>query len=99
MREKAKNDWLAKLVSGGKLTQQQADQLKAWLSSRPNLPLVGPKNADKLLKDGRITQPQYDAFQNWWKQKPHIPLPEPQKTVKPPFRGKGVPNNGAGKVN
>lgn len=40
-REQALDNYLKKLVAQGKITQQQADQYKAWWNSRPNLP-VGP---------------------------------------------------------
>ncbi len=33
--------YLKKLVTDGKLTQQQADQYKQWIQSRPNIDLPG----------------------------------------------------------
>jgi hypothetical protein len=72
------NTGLQNLVTSGKLTQDQADKLKAWLDSRPDVPRVGPKGLDVLLKDGKITQQQYDAYQAWQSAKPDVPLPEPK---------------------
>jgi hypothetical protein len=69
---------LQNLVTSGKLTQDQANELKTWLDSRPDIPGVGPRNLDQMLKDGKITQQQYDAYQAWLKAKPDVPLPEPK---------------------
>jgi len=78
MRAEKQNTRFQNLVENGTLTQEQADQLKAWLDSRPDIPGVGPRNLDQALKDGKITQEQYDAFQAWLKAKPDVPLPEKQ---------------------
>jgi hypothetical protein len=77
MRTERQNTGLQNLVNSGKLTQDQADKLKAWLDSRPDVPRVGPKGLDVLLKNGKITQEQYDAYQAWLAAKPDIPLPKP----------------------
>jgi hypothetical protein len=78
MRTERQNTGLQNLVSSGKLTQEQADQLKTWLDSRPSdVPFVGAKGLDALLKNGKITQQQYDAYQAWLKAKPDVPLPKP----------------------
>jgi hypothetical protein len=77
MRTERQNTGLQNLVNNGKLTQDQADKLKAWLDSRPDVPRVGPKGLDALLKNGKITQAQYDAYQAWLAAKPDIPLPKP----------------------
>ncbi len=37
MRDQALENYLQKLVTEGKITQEQADQFKAWLASRPSL--------------------------------------------------------------
>jgi hypothetical protein len=78
MRTEKQNTRFQNLVENGTLTQAQADQLKAWLDSRPDIPGVGPRNLDQALKDGKITQEQYDAYQAWLKAKPDVPLPERQ---------------------
>lgn len=40
MRTEALDNYLQKLVEEGKLTQEQADQYKAWLEARPDVPVV-----------------------------------------------------------
>ena len=42
MREEAQDKFLQSLVDEGKITQEQADQYKAWLKSKPDVPLFGP---------------------------------------------------------
>jgi len=75
-RTDRQNTGLQNLVTNGKLTQDQADKLKAWLDSRPDVPRVGPNGLDALLKNGKITQAQYDAYQAWLAAKPaDVPLP------------------------
>jgi membrane peptidoglycan carboxypeptidase len=77
------NDMFGKLVTDGKLTQEQADAYKAWLNAKPaDLPpfFEGAKSTemlDKLLADGKITQSQYDAYKAWVAQKPAVELPKP----------------------
>ncbi len=78
MRTERQNTGLQNLVENGKLTQEQADQLKAWLDSKPDIPGINPRNIDQQLKDGKITQAQYDAYQAWLAAKPDVPLPEPK---------------------
>jgi hypothetical protein len=38
IRDEALDNYLQKLVTDGKITQEQADQFKAWLESRPTFP-------------------------------------------------------------
>ena len=81
------NDMFARLVTDGKLTQEQADAYKSWLNAKPadlpGFPLFeGAKSTemlDKLLADGKITQPQYDAYKAWVAQKPAVELPKPER--------------------
>jgi hypothetical protein len=40
MRDEALNNYLQGLVDKGKMTQEQADQYKAWLKSKPNVPFA-----------------------------------------------------------
>jgi hypothetical protein len=40
--EKSLNTKLQELVSQGQWTQQQADQYKAWIEARPDVPRIGP---------------------------------------------------------
>jgi hypothetical protein len=78
MRTERQNTGLQNLVTSGKLTQDQADKVKAWIDSKPVIPGVNPRNMDQLLKDGKITQDQYDAYKAWLAAKPDVPLPEPK---------------------
>lgn len=80
-RQKRTDDMFANWVSEGKLTQDQADQYKAWMASNPNpdIPCMSSQIMDKLLKDGKITQAQYDAYKGWMNEKPNIEMPKPQK--------------------
>jgi polyhydroxyalkanoate synthesis regulator phasin len=89
MRTERQNNGLDNLVNNGTLTQEQADQLKAWLDSRPDIPRVGPQGLDRLLQEGKITQQQYDAYQAWLAAKPDVPLPErqPGQALEPRIEG------------
>jgi uncharacterized membrane protein len=40
MQDEALDNYLKNLVDQGKLTQEQADQYKAWLKSKPDVPLA-----------------------------------------------------------
>jgi hypothetical protein len=81
------SDMFARLVTGGKLNQEQADAYKAWLNAKPaDLPgfpfFAAAKSTemlDKLLKDSKITQSQYDAYKAWVAQKPAVELPKPER--------------------
>jgi len=42
MREEARDKFLQSLVEEGKITQEQADQYKAWLEAKPDVPLFEP---------------------------------------------------------
>jgi len=54
IRSEAEANRLAKLVADGKLTQEQADQYKAWLDSKPDVPAqLGPQGG-KLGRGGMI---------------------------------------------
>ncbi len=85
------NEMFAAWVKDGKLTQEQADAYKAWLSAKPadmpGFPFFGGANTnmlDRLLKDGKITQSQYDAYKAWIAQKPAVELPKPEKPAGAP---------------
>ena len=78
----------------GKLTQGQADEYRAWMESKPDMPPVHPGRLDQLVEEGVITQEQADAYRSWLEAKPDIPLPNPQMQRNVP-RGKfggGVPD-------
>ena len=86
-QQSRQSDVFSKLVTDGKLTQEQADAYKAWMSAKPadlpGFPFFGGAKStgmlDKLLKDGKITQSQYDAYKAWVAQKPAVELPKPQR--------------------
>lgn len=40
MRDEAMNERLQKMIDDGKITQEQADQYKEWIKSKPDLPAV-----------------------------------------------------------
>jgi hypothetical protein len=64
---------LQELVANGTLTQRQADEIKAWLESKPaDIPNVPPRELKKLLDEGNITQEQLDAFKAWMKSRPDM---------------------------
>lgn len=92
MSEERFDDMFAKWVTDGKLTQEQADQYKAWLEAKPaGVPgfgaggvFRGSEMMDKLLKDGKITQAQYDAWKQWIGQKPSFDFPKPEKPAGAP---------------
>jgi hypothetical protein len=94
MREEGLNNRFSKWVSEGKLTQEQADQYKAWLAANPNpnkgLLCMNPKVMEKLLENGKITQEQYDAYKAWMGTKPNFELPKPEKPQGAP---QGVPHS------
>ncbi|MBM3182724.1 MAG: hypothetical protein FJZ83_01690 [Chloroflexi bacterium] len=77
--EEAFDQRLGELITAGTLTQQQANQLKAWLESRPDVPAVGPKQIKKLIEDGKITQAQANALKAWQESRPDIPEIQPSK--------------------
>jgi major membrane immunogen (membrane-anchored lipoprotein) len=98
--QKRMDGMFAKLVTDGKLTQAQADQYEAWLSSKPaDVPGFGFGDAtkgnemmSKLLTDGKITQAQYDAWKAWMTQKPNVELPRPERPAGgPPWGKPGAP--------
>jgi competence protein ComGC len=70
---------LQELIANGTLTQQQADEIKAWMESRPaDVPNVRPAELKKLLDEGKITQEQLDAFKAWVKARPAMPEIRPE---------------------
>jgi len=42
MRNEALDNYLKKLVDEGKITQEQADQYKAWVEAKPDVPILRP---------------------------------------------------------
>ncbi len=61
------DEWLAQLVKDGKLTQQQADQYRQWLKSKPNVPvpfLKGPRMFQRFPLQQQEA-PNNQSLQNW----------------------------------
>jgi competence protein ComGC len=70
---------LQELIANGTLTQQQADEIKAWMESRPaDVPNVRPAELKKLLDEGKITQEQLDGLKAWVKARPDMSKIQPQ---------------------
>ena len=81
VRQQGLDERLDKWVAEGKLTQDEANQYKSWIASKPAGVAIAAKVMDNLLKNGKITQVQYDAWKTWWDKKPNIDLPKPEKPV------------------
>ena len=79
---------LQELVDSGKLTKQQADELKSWLNSRPDVPAVPLGKLDEAIQNGTITREQADALKAWQETLPDIPKisPEPLRERIPEIR-------------
>lgn len=103
VRQQGLSDRLDQLVADGKLTQDEADQYKNWLSAKPSGAFIAPQVMKDLLKNGKITQVQYDEWKAWWDTKPNVVLPKPDKpnTNRPlPKRpGRLLPNSATGNIN
>jgi len=103
VRQQGLIDRLDKLVADGKLTQDQADQYKSWLASKPAEVVIAPQAMGTLLKNGKVTQAQYDLWKAWWDTKPDVPLPKPDKsTLKKTFPqrpGRLQPSSAQGNIN
>ena len=76
LADEALDDKLAMMVEKGMLTQQQADDWKAWMEARPegfDLPYFAPGRGgehldDKLatmVENGALTQEQVDEYKTW----------------------------------
>jgi polyhydroxyalkanoate synthesis regulator phasin len=87
VRQQGMSDRLDKLVADGKLTQEQADQIRTWQAAKPAGLCLSQKAMDKLLADGKITQAQYDSWKTWWDSRPKINLPVLEKPAQPQLQG------------
>ena len=103
VRQQGLTDRLDKLVTDGKLTQDQADQYKSWLASKPAGVVIAPQAMDTLLKNGKITKAQWDEWKKWFDTKPNVPLPKPDKSnpkkALPQRPGRLQPNSAQGNIN
>lgn len=87
VRQQGISDRIDKLIADGKLTQEQANQIKTWMAARPAGPRVSQVAMDKLLADGKITREQYDSWKTWWDGRPKIELPLLEKPALPQVQG------------
>jgi hypothetical protein len=74
LRDEAQDEQLQSLVESGKITQQEADEYKAWLESRPDIPRIPLRDPEQLVEKGIITQEQLDDYTAWMESKPDIPI-------------------------
>ena len=99
LREEALDIKFQELVAEGALTQDQADEFKAWLQEKPDVPRVRPEKMQALVEEGILTQEQVDAYREWLQSKPDIQLPRPQGTecdrMHPGRKGSGRPDGQA----
>jgi hypothetical protein len=72
-REEALDARLQELIAEGTLTQEQANEFKAWIAAKPDVPMVRPGQLEKALENGTITQEQVDQLKAWMESKPDIP--------------------------
>jgi hypothetical protein len=71
MRDEALDNYLKNLVDQGTITQEQADQYKAWLQARPDM-----SQYQQQLKDWQQTKPSISPeLKQWQEARPNIPLP------------------------
>ncbi len=70
IRDEALGSYLQKLVEQGKITQEQADQYKAWRQSSPDM-----SQYQQQLKEWQQARPQIPPeLKEWQGAKPGIPL-------------------------
>ena len=73
MRDEALDSYLQNLVEQGKITQEEADQYKACLQSRPDM-----AQYQQQLKDWQQARPGIPPeLKEWQEAGPDIPLPGP----------------------
>jgi hypothetical protein len=71
MRDEALDSYLKNLVDKGKITQQQADQYKAWVKSRPDMSQYQQK-----LKEWQQARPAMPPeLKDWQSARPNVPAP------------------------
>ncbi|MBM4446627.1 MAG: hypothetical protein FJ023_04650 [Chloroflexi bacterium] len=73
LRQETLDARLQELIAEGTLTQEQADDLKAWMNARPDVPNIPPKQLKEALEKGVITQEQVDQLKAWMEAKPDTP--------------------------
>jgi hypothetical protein len=71
MKNEVLDNYLKGLVDQGTITQEQADQYKAWLQARPDM-----SQYQQQLKDWQQTKPSISPeLKQWQEARPNIPLP------------------------
>jgi len=81
MQDEALDSRLANLVAEGKITNEEADQYKAWLQARPDM-----EPFQQQLKEWGQARPDIPPeLKEWQEARPDIPLPGPFG----PFGGHG----------
>ena len=73
LREETLDARLQELITEGTLTQEQADEFKSWMETKPDVPMVPPGQLEEALEKGTITQEQIDQLKAWMESKPDIP--------------------------
>lgn len=73
LREETLDARLQELITEGTLTQEQADEFKSWMKTKPDVPMVPPGRLEEALEKGTITQEQIDQLKAWMESKPDIP--------------------------
>lgn len=73
LREEAFENRIEEMIDEGTLTQEQANELKAWMEAKPDVPMVPPRQLKEALDKGIVTQEQVDQLKAWMKSRPDIP--------------------------
>ena len=73
LREEAFENRIEEMIDEGTLTQEQANELKAWMEAKPDVPMVPPRQLKEALDKGIITQEQVDQLKTWTEARPDIP--------------------------
>src|SRR4030043_1722195 len=73
LRQETLDARLQELIAEGTLTQEQANELKAWINARPDVPNIPPRQLKEALDKGTITQEQIDQLKAWMEARPDIP--------------------------
>lgn len=89
-REEALDSRLEELIDEGTLTQEQADEFKAWIEARPDVPRFGPKGFHKLADEGILTQEQTEEYEAWMEARPDVPMPDVSRPRDGRFGPKGI---------
>jgi hypothetical protein len=70
MREEALDNYLQNLIAEGKITQEQADQYKAWLQARPDM-----EPFKQQLREWKQAKPGVPPeLEQWQEAKPDVPI-------------------------